>query len=182
MYNIISITSYSGVGKTTLIEGVIKELSLRGYKVGTIKHTCHDFDIDKEGKDTFRHRQAGASKVCVISKNRFSYIEELKKEKSLKEAIRLYSDMDLIIIEGYKKYKFKKIEVIRKDKYINLISDIEDIIGVASDSSCKLNKMKFNLNDYKKIADYLELCINNNTITLTEKELDNILNIEVTSK
>lgn len=176
MYNILSITSYSGVGKTTLIEFIVKELSKRGYKVGTIKHTCHDFDIDKEGKDTYKHREAGASKVSVISKNRFSYIEEVNQEKNLKDVITLYKNMDLIIIEGYKTYRFKKLEITRKNKYIDLISNINDLIGIVSDITYDLDIMQFKLDDYNKIADYLEECIIKNYIQVSENDLDYIIN------
>lgn len=102
MYNILSVVSYSGVGKTTLIEGIIKELNKKGYRVGVIKHTCHDFDMDEEGKDTYKHRKSGARKVCIISDKRVAYIEELKEKNPLYKMIQLYEDMDLIIIEGYK--------------------------------------------------------------------------------
>ena len=159
MYNILSVTSYSGVGKTTLIENIVKLLTSRGYKVGTIKHTCHDFDVDCEGKDSYKHRKAGSSKVCVVSKNRVSFIEERSEEKNLKDIVKLYSDMDLIIIEGYKKYKFKKLEIIRSDKYNDIISDKEDLIGIVSDLDHQVDVVKFNLDDYINISNFIEKCI-----------------------
>ena len=175
MYNILSVTSYSGVGKTTLIENIVKLLTSRGYKVGTIKHTCHDFDIDQEGKDSYKHRKAGASKVCVVSKNRVSFIEERSEEKNLKDIVKLYSDTDLIIIEGYKKYKFKKLEIIRSDKYNDIISDKEDLIGIVSDLDHQVDVVKFNLDDYINISNFIEKCIKNDILNINEDVLDNII-------
>ena len=175
MYNILSVTSYSGVGKTTLIENIVKLLTSRGYKVGTIKHTCHDFDVDREGKDSYKHRKAGSSKVCVVSKNRVSFIEERSEEKNLKDIVKLYSDMDLIIIEGYKKYKFKKLEIIRSDKYNDIISDKEDLIGIVSDLDHQVDVVKFNLDDYINISNFIEKCIKNDILNINEDVLDNII-------
>ena len=175
MYNILSVTSYSGVGKTTLIENIVKILTNRGYKIGTIKHTCHDFDLDQEGKDSYKHRKAGASKVCVVSKNRVSFIEERNDEKNLKDIIKLYNDTDLIIIEGYKKYKFKKIEVTRSSKYNDIISDKEDLVGIVSDLNYNLDIVKFNLDDYENISNYIEECINNDILHISEERLNDII-------
>lgn len=175
MYNMLSVTSYSGVGKTTLIENIVKLLTSRGYKVGTIKHTCHDFDVDCEGKDSYKHRKAGSSKVCVVSKNRVSFIEERSEEKNLKDIVKLYSDMDLIIIEGYKKYKFKKLEIIRSDKYNDIISDKEDLIGIVSDLDHQVDVVKFNLDDYINISNFIGKCIKNDILNINEDVLDNII-------
>ena len=174
MYNIVSIVSYSGVGKTTLVQSIVSELCMRGYKVGTIKHTCHDFEIDKEGKDSYKHRISGASKVCLVSKNRVAYMEDSEEEKSLYDIIKLYNDMDLIIIEGYKKYRFKKLEITRKDKYESLISNHEDLIGIVSDIFYDLDIKQFGINDYKCIADYIELCIKNKQLELHDEKIKQI--------
>ena len=175
MYNILSVTSYSGVGKTTLIENIVKILTDRGYKIGTIKHTCHDIDIDQEGKDSYKHRKAGASKVCVVSKNRVSFIEERREERNLKDIIKLYNDMDLIIIEGYKKYKFKKLEIIRSDKYNEIISDKEDLIGIIIDLNYQMDIVKFNLDEYINISNFIEECIDNDILLINEDRLDFII-------
>ena len=87
MSKVINIVGYSSnVGKTLLIENLIKELKSRGYSIATIKHDVHGFDMDKEGKDTWRHRKAGAEQVCISSKNRFAMIKEVEEE--LMEALR----------------------------------------------------------------------------------------------
>ncbi|HGH0585767.1 TPA: molybdopterin-guanine dinucleotide biosynthesis protein B, partial [Clostridioides difficile] len=171
MYNILSVVSYSGVGKTTLIEGIIKELNKKGYRVGVIKHTCHDFDMDEEGKDTYKHRKSGARKVCIISDKRVAYIEELKEKNPLYKMIQLYEDMDLIIIEGYKNYRFKRLEVTRKGKYEDILSNKSDLIGIVSDIEYKLNIEQFNLNDYKNISKYIESCIKNEILSISNVEI-----------
>ena len=178
MYNILSVTSYSGVGKTTLIENIVKRLTDRGYKVGTIKHTCHDFDLDTEGKDSYRHRKAGASKVCIVSSNRLNFIEELDKEKKLNEIIEFYRDMDLIIIEGYKKYSFKKLEIIRKDKYEEIISDKKDLVGIVSDMNYKFGITQFKLNEYDEIVDYIEECLHKKILYLSEEDIIKIIELQ----
>ena len=97
------VASCSNTGKTVLIEGLIKELKNRGYTVATIKHDVHGFDIDKEGKDTWRHRKAGAEAVIISSKERMALIREVQEEVPLEELIKQVEDFDFIIIEGYKK-------------------------------------------------------------------------------
>lgn len=95
------VASCSNTGKTVLIEGLIKELKNRGYTVATIKHDVHGFDIDKEGKDTWRHRKAGAEAVIISSKERMALIREVQEEVPLEELIKQVEDFDFIIIEGY---------------------------------------------------------------------------------
>ncbi|MDB3085128.1 molybdopterin-guanine dinucleotide biosynthesis protein B [Clostridioides difficile] len=175
MYNILSVVSYSGVGKTTLIEGIIKELNKEGYNVGVIKHTCHDFDIDEEGKDTYKHRKSGAKKVCIISDKRVAYIEELKDNNPLYEMIQLYRDMDLIIIEGYKNYRFRRLEITRENKYKDILSNRSDLIGIVSDIEYDLNIKQFDLNDYKNISNYIEYCIKNEILSINDTEIKKIL-------
>ncbi len=108
------VASCSNTGKTVLIEGLIKELKNRGYTVATIKHDVHGFDIDKEGKDTWRHRKAGAEAVIISSKERMALIREVQEEVPLEELIKQVEDFDFIIIEGYKKSKYRKLEVYRQ--------------------------------------------------------------------
>ena len=93
------IGSGSNVGKTYVMEGIIKELKSRGLSIATIKHDVHGFDIDKEGKDTYKHRKAGSETVIISSKNRLAMIKELKEETDLQDIIKMTSDKD-IILEG----------------------------------------------------------------------------------
>ncbi len=147
----------SNVGKTTLIEGLIKELRFRGHSVATIKHDAHDFEIDKEGKDTWRHRKAGAEAVLISSKSKMAMIKELKKEISLEELIEMVYDYDFVIVEGYKKSDYKKIEVFRNDVSKEIITPKEKLIAVATDIKMNLDGvLEVNINDYKTLADVVE--------------------------
>ena len=147
----------SNVGKTTLIEGLIKELKLRGHSVATIKHDANDFEIDKEGKDTWRHRKAGAEAVVISSKSKMAMIKEIKQEISLDELINLVSDYDFVIVEGYKKSSYKKIEVFRSAVSTEIITPKEKLIAVASDIELNLDGvLEVNINDYKSLANIVE--------------------------
>ncbi|MDU6426509.1 MAG: molybdopterin-guanine dinucleotide biosynthesis protein B [Clostridium perfringens] len=143
----------SNTGKTVLIEGLIKELKNRGYTVATIKHDVHGFDIDKEGKDTWRHRKAGAEAVIISSKERMALIREVQEEIPLEELIKQVEDFDFIIIEGYKKSKYRKLEVYRHGISKKIITPKEKLIGVASDVSLSLEGVRVvDLNNYEEIA------------------------------
>lgn len=155
MAKIINVVSEcSNVGKTVLIEGLIKEIKKRGYKVATIKHDVHGFDIDKEGKDTWRHRKAGAEAVIISSKERMAFIREVEEEIPLEDLIKKLEDFDFIIIEGYKNSRYKKLEVYREGVSSKIITKREKLIGIASDSNIFLEGVKIvNLNNYDEIAD-----------------------------
>ncbi|MGU8584666.1 molybdopterin-guanine dinucleotide biosynthesis protein B [Clostridium perfringens] len=147
------VASCSNTGKTVLIEGLIKELKNRGYTVATIKHDVHGFDIDKEGKDTWRHRKAGAEAVIISSKERMALIREVQEEIPLEELIKQVEDFDFIIIEGYKKSKYRKLEVYRQGISNKIITPKEKLIGVASDVSLSLEGIRVvDLNNYEEIA------------------------------
>lgn len=144
----------SNTGKTVLIEGLIKELKKRGKSVATIKHDVHGFDIDKEGKDTWRHRKAGAEAVIISSKKRMALIREVEEEIPLEELIDEVKDFDFIIIEGYKKSPYKKLEVFREGVSKEIITPKEKLIGIASDAPLSIEEVKVvNLNNYEEIAD-----------------------------
>lgn len=144
----------SNTGKTVLIEGLIKELKKRGKSVATIKHDVHGFDIDKEGKDTWRHRKAGAEAVIISSKKRMALIREVEEEIPLEELIDQVKEFDFIIIEGYKKSPYKKLEVFREGVSKEIITPKEKLIGIASDAPLSLEEVKVvNLNNYEEIAD-----------------------------
>lgn len=151
------IGSGSNVGKTFLIEGLIKELIKRNLKVATIKHDVHGFDIDKEGKDTYKHRKAGAGTVIISSKNRLAMINELEEETKLENIISMIKDKDIILVEGYKKSNLRKIEVFRSGISKEIISPKEKLIGVASDTNLSLGEIPvINKEDYKSLADLIE--------------------------
>ncbi len=111
--NIVLIVGKSKSGKTTLIEKLIPELNSRGLRVGTVKHAHHGFEIDHTGKDSFRHREAGAEIVALSSKDKVAIQMNIQKEMPLNEIIQTYfpDDLDLVLVEGYKNEGGLKIEV-----------------------------------------------------------------------
>lgn len=158
MLKVINIIgSGSNVGKTFLIEGLIKELIKRNLKVATIKHDVHGFDIDKEGKDTYKHRKAGAQTVIISSKNRLAMINELEEETRLDDIISMIKDKDIILVEGYKKSNLRKIEVFRNEISKEIISPKEKLIAIASDIDFNLGEIPvIHKEDYKTLADLIE--------------------------
>ena len=158
MSKVINIVgSSSNVGKTYLLEGLIKELKARGYSIATIKHDVHGFDIDKKGKDTYKHREAGSETVIISSKNRLAMIKELKEETELNDIIKMVLDKDIILVEGYKKSYLRKIEVFRNGVSDKIITPKEKIIAIASDIKLDIKDIiVVEREDYKTLADLIE--------------------------
>ncbi len=112
---IIGLAGWSGAGKTTLITKVIPVLTGRGLKVATVKHAHHEFDLDQPGKDSWRHREAGATEVAVVSSQRWALVHELRGEPEppLAEILAKLSPVDLVIVEGFKRHAHPKLEIYR---------------------------------------------------------------------
>ena len=113
--SVISIVGKSESGKTTLIEKLIPELKRRGYRIGIVKHAHHGFDMDRKGKDSYRHRQAGADTVMIASPGQIAMIKDVPGER-LDDLIPFFNDMDLLITEGFKRDRAPKIEVFRAER------------------------------------------------------------------
>lgn len=146
----------SNVGKTFVMEGIIKELKRRGLSVATIKHDIHGFDIDKKGKDTYKHREAGSETVIISSPKRFALIKEVKEEIPLEKIINLAKDKDVILVEGYKKSTLRKIEVYKKGFSDRIISPKENLIAIASDEDLNFEDiLVVKKDDFKKIVDLI---------------------------
>ena len=158
--NIIGITGWKNSGKTTLTEKLVAELVLRGYRIATVKHAHHEFDIDHEGRDSYRHRKAGASQVAVVSSKRWALIHELdgETEPPLDAVIAKLAPCDLIVVEGYKREGHPKIEVRRqgaKDA-TPLAPGDPSIMAIASDTELDADNLPvFPLNDVTAIADFV---------------------------
>lgn len=159
---IISIVSTkSGTGKTTLIEGLIKVFKNRNYSIGILKHDGHKFEIDKEGKDTYRFAKAGADNVIISSSEKLAMIQVLKEEKTIEEIINLFGDLDIVIIEGFKNSRYPKIEVHRKGIDTNLLCknpnfSTSTFIAVASNEELDMDIPVLNLDDVVSVADFIE--------------------------
>ncbi len=158
MTPIISIVGRSGSGKTTLIERLIPEFKKRGYRVATIKHHDKAFQIDYEGKDSWRHKQAGAQTVVISSPQKVALVEDASQDLSLDDlAIRFIHGADIIITEGFKRDKHPKIEVFRKEILPEpLAPQLQNVIAVVGDSPLPLGIPCMDFNDIKGIADVIE--------------------------
>ena len=113
MSKVIGVAGFKNAGKTTLVERLVTELTGRGHRISTVKHAHHSFDIDHEGRDSFRHRKAGATEVAVVSRQRWALIHELRDEEEppLDAILAKLAPCDLVIVEGYKRDGHDKIEV-----------------------------------------------------------------------
>jgi len=158
MIPIISIVGKSDSGKTTLIEKLVPELTRRGYRIATVKHDVHGFEVDREGKDSWRHKQAGAHTVVIASHNKVALIRDVEKDWTLEEIReRLIQDVDLILSEGYKKDVQPKIEIFRKEKHKELLCTREDhLIAIVSNKRFDIGVPCFRLEDMKGLADFIE--------------------------
>jgi molybdopterin-guanine dinucleotide biosynthesis protein B len=154
---ILSIVGKSDAGKTTLIEKMIPCLVRRGIKVGTVKHDVHGFTIDKEGKDSYRHKQAGAHTTVISSPNKIGVVRDADHDHTIKEIVDLYlKDMDLVLTEGYKRESWPKLEVHRRELKRPLIAKPEEgLIAVASDEELDVNVPVFGLDDVEQMSDFL---------------------------
>jgi len=155
---IYGITGYKNAGKTGLMERLVTEITGRGFTVSTVKHAHHSFDVDHPGKDSFRHRQAGASQVLLSSRNRWALMTELRgaDEASLDDLLAQLSPVDLVLVEGYKRDRHPKIEAYRGETGHPLIAlGDETIKAVASDTALDVTQPLFDLNDTKAIADFI---------------------------
>ena len=113
MRRILGIVGWSGSGKTTLIERVLPLLRARGLSVSTVKHAHHGFDMDRPGKDSFRHRAAGAAETLVISDSRWVLLAEATAPPPLETLLERMASVDLVLVEGFKSHPFPKLEVYR---------------------------------------------------------------------
>ncbi len=156
---VIGITGFKNTGKTTLVERLVRLLTARGYRIATIKHAHHAFDIDHEGRDSFRHRQAGAQEVAVVSRRMWAIVHSLAREPepTLDEVLAKIGPADLIIVEGYKRDSFPKIEV-RDPSLPHPPIDNEDgtVVAIATAAPLQGEALPvFSRDDVEAIADFV---------------------------
>ena len=160
---VIGFAGYSGSGKTTLVEKLIPALKLRGLRVSVVKHAHHKFDIDHPGKDTFRHREAGAFEVVVASQNRLALMREFEQPSELtvhQLIAELYEGVDWVLVEGFKHSNLLKIEVWRASSgKPNRYLDDDFVVAIATDSPDQLPvatlRPVLDLNDADAVADFI---------------------------
>lgn len=147
----------SNSGKTTLLEKIIREAKRRGWRVATLKHDVHGFEMDQPGKDTWRHAQAGADVVAISSPHKIAILESVTGDQPLDEVIARIQGVDVIFTEGYKSGNKPKIEVFRSAVHQELFSKPEELIAIASDISFDNGIPCFGLDDAQGICDLIEL-------------------------
>ncbi len=158
MIPVISIVGKSDSGKTTLIEKLLPELVRRGYRIATVKHDVHGFEVDRAGKDSWRHKQAGAHTVVISSPHKVAVIRDVEKDMTL-DGIRerFIQDVDLLLSEGYKREVHPKIEIFRKEKHTELLCTKDDkLIAIVSNQDFDMGVPVFDLDDMKGLADFIE--------------------------
>ena len=155
---IFGVVGWKNAGKTGLMERLVSEITARGFTVSTVKHAHHTFDVDHAGKDSHRHRVAGATEVLLASRNRFALMHELRTEEepTLDMLLKKLAPVDLVLIEGYKRDLHHKVEAHRAETGNPLIApDDETVRAVDSDVPLDLDRPLFDLNVTVSIADFI---------------------------
>jgi molybdopterin-guanine dinucleotide biosynthesis protein B len=155
---VVSIVGRKNSGKTTFIEGLIPVFIKKGYRVGTIKHDAHHFEIDREGKDSWRHKKAGAHTVVISSEDKLALVRDCQKQLTLHEIIIFYmKNVDIVITEGFKRDKGHKIEIWRGSSGdAPVLQNDSTVIAVVTDRDHNLKIPSFYLNDYEGVAHLIE--------------------------
>jgi molybdopterin-guanine dinucleotide biosynthesis protein B len=158
MIPIVSIVGRSDSGKTTLMEKLVAQLVARGYRVATVKHDVHGFDMDHEGKDSWRHKKAGACVSVISSPWKVGIVEDVEKDHTLAEIRERYiRGVDIILSEGYKGNHHPKIEVFRAAMNHELLCSREDnLLAIASDLDVDIGVPCVDINDAARLADIIE--------------------------
>ncbi len=153
------VAGFKNSGKTTLTSRLVTELTARGYRVSTIKHAHHGFDLDQKGRDSFIHRQAGAHEVAIVSGSRWAILHELRgsEEPTFEDMLARLSPCDIVIVEGFKREAYPKIEVRRLDlDHPALAPDDVNIVAIACDDPLVGESVPvFTRDDAEKITDFI---------------------------
>ncbi|QGY39781.1 molybdopterin-guanine dinucleotide biosynthesis protein B [Pseudodesulfovibrio cashew] len=158
---LICIVGKKQSGKTTFIEKLLPELKALGISVGTIKHDAHSFEMDTEGKDSWRHRKAGSETVCVSSPERVAVIKTVQRELTLEELLEeFFADRQLVIAEGYFRSDFPKIEIHRSDAHDRPLCESGNevdrkLIAMVSDVAVDTKQPTFGLDEAKQVAAFI---------------------------
>lgn len=156
--NVYGIIGWKNAGKTSLMERLVAEITRRGFSVSTVKHVHHDVDLDQPGKDTWRHRAAGAHEVVLASAHRFALMAEHRgTEPGLSTLLSRLAPVDLVLVEGYKRDTHPKIEVFRKEAGHDLIQPVDPMVrAVATDTALQgVTVPVLDLNDAGAVADFI---------------------------
>jgi molybdopterin-guanine dinucleotide biosynthesis protein MobB len=152
------VTGWKNAGKTTLMERLVTEITGRGFSVSTVKHAHHDTDVDQPGRDSHRHRQAGASQVMLASPHRWALMTELRDapEPPLSDLLARLDPVDLVLVEGYKREAHPKVEAWRTENGKPPLANRNDTIrAIAADAPVETGLPVLDLNDTVAIADFI---------------------------
>ncbi len=156
---LFGIVGWKNSGKTTLVARLVTDLKSRGFSVSTMKHAHHAFDLDQPGRDTYKHREAGAQEVVISSSRRWAIMHELQRDENytLDDLLAKMQPVDIVLVEGFKSNAHPKIETHRSQSEMPLVSaENKTIIAVASDCDVDTNGLPcLNLNDVPAVADYI---------------------------
>lgn len=159
MVPVVSVVGCGKCGKTTMVERLVSELTRRGVVVGTLKHDVHGFSMDHEGKDTWRHKQAGARAVAIIGPDQIGIVRSTPGgEFSVFDAIELLGPVDLVITEGFKRMPFMKIEIfssVRNEGSPLCLGD-PNLLAIAGDLPIETDLPRFDWNEITAIADFVQ--------------------------
>ncbi|MCK8115713.1 molybdopterin-guanine dinucleotide biosynthesis protein B [Anaerosoma tenue] len=155
---VVSVVGKSDSGKTTLMERLIRALTERGYRVGSVKHHVHDFDIDVPGKDSWRHAKAGAALTLVSSPSKLGMVRQMDHEASLDELLSLAHDVDILLTEGYRRAGEVRIEVSRRARSTELVCEASELFALVTDNpEIRVGSVPvFGLDDAAGLADLVE--------------------------
>lgn len=152
---VIQIVGYKNRGKTTLVCRLVENLLKKGYRIGTIKHDAHDFEIDVPGKDTWHYREAGAESVAITSKTKTAIIEQ--RPTPVNDLVNQMQHLDVVLIEGFKLGPFPKIVLIKEETDKLLLDELENVIGGASWIPCSgLNHPVWPIDEIETISNVLQ--------------------------
>ena len=156
---VFGVVGWKNNGKTTLVERLVAHLTAGGYRVSTVKHAHHEVDLDQPGKDTWRHREAGAREVVLATARRWAVIHELRgeAEPALDELLAWMTPVDLVVVEGFKRFPHPKLEVHRRERGTPLLArDDPSVVAVATDEPVQgLHVPQFGLDDVAGIARFV---------------------------
>lgn len=159
---VFGITGWKNSGKTGLVVSLVAQLKARGYRVATIKHAHHTFDVDQPGKDSYRHREAGAEQVLIASRQRWALLHELsdQPEPTLAQLLDKLTPVDIVLVEGFKASPHPKLAVIRPQHNPEPLPDAEPLVAIASDDPVNpadygCNGPRFALDDTGAICDFI---------------------------
>lgn len=154
---LVTIIGKSGCGKTTLLEKLVTEFKRRGFKIATVKHHSHrGFEIDQPGKDSWRFARAGSDHVVIAAPDKIAAYRKIERELSLDEIAAEITDVDLILVEGYRQAEKPSLEVMRAGNSREVIGSREQRFALASDFPLDLGVPQFGLDEIPAIADLIE--------------------------